>query len=169
MRRLGPGVVHSFLVRSPRATVPSLYKASLDTALTGWDYFDEREVGLSSLRRMYEAVVAQQDHPAAVLDADELLGEPAAALRAFCGAVGLPFDEALLSWERGPLPGWDAWGGWHDGAIESTGFAARATAKGALERAKSTGLGAGADAEVCAAAERSLADYEALFAKRLRW
>ena len=37
---------HTFLIRNPRKTVPSLYRASTNKQLTGWDTFDPHEAGM---------------------------------------------------------------------------------------------------------------------------
>lgn len=163
-------VRHAFLVRSPRATVPSLYKASLDTERTGWDYFDAREVGMESLSKLYDAVVEEEASEPVVLDSDDLIDDPTGAMRAFCGAVGLPFDATrMLAWEEGPLPGWDTWGGWHDDAIHSTGFRPRAERGAWLRECKPTGLGVAHDAVAREAAEAAMPAFQKLHVKRLRW
>ena len=47
-------------------------------------------------------------------------------MKQYCEKVGiLPFDEKMLTWEKGPVPEWDCWPGWHDDALESTGLLKR--------------------------------------------
>lgn len=171
LRRLGPRVTHSFLIRSPRATVPSLYAASLDTSRTGWTYFDPSEVGIQSLLHLYEAVAAETGSSPVVLDVDNLLGDPAKAITAFCTATDWgPFDaDSMLSWTPGPLEAWDIWDGWHDNAILSDGFRPREKKGERLDQCKKTGLGPAADKEAREVAEAVMPVLEKLYSQRLRW
>ena len=41
-----------------------------------------------------------------VVDADDLLADPPAVMRAYCDAVGLPFSPSMLSWNPGPVDAW---------------------------------------------------------------
>lgn len=65
-----------------------------------------------------------------VLDADDLLDDPAGMVAAFCAKVGLQYRPEMLSWE-GPEErqraerAFDKWKGFHDDAIRSTGLRAR--------------------------------------------
>ncbi len=43
---------------------------------------------------------------------DELVRQPEAVLRAACAALGLPFQEAMLSWAAGPKPYDGVWAPW---------------------------------------------------------
>jgi hypothetical protein len=115
---------HTFLIRDPRRTVPSLYRMSLDTALTGWDHFDPVEVGYLQLDALARWVEQHRKQPLIVVDADRLLARPAETLRAYCQALGLPFDARMMSWEPGPVEKWQTWAGWHDDAMRSHGFSA---------------------------------------------
>lgn len=67
---------HTFLVRDPRRTVLSLYKASMNTQLTGWDYFDAEEAGFTQLKDLYEFVRKHFDENPVVVDADDLQQDP---------------------------------------------------------------------------------------------
>jgi len=116
---------HAALIRDPARTVRSLWRASHDTEGTGWDHFEEREIGYTQLESLLEQAEAQTGHAPVILDADELLTAPAAGMAAWCRAVGLPYTEAMLTWEPGPVPGWEAWPGWHDAALKSSGLRQR--------------------------------------------
>lgn len=60
-----------------------------------------------------------------MVDARDVLEHPAATLRALCGALGVEFDPAMLSWPRGPRDTDGVWGRyWYDAVWNSTGFAA---------------------------------------------
>lgn len=116
---------HTFLIRHPAKAIPSLYKASLDTAATGWDHFDAAEAGFKDLLTLCNRCAAVTPQPCIIIDADDLLDEPAAVLRAYCQAVGMPWDEGMLTWEPGPVQDFQTWPGWHDAVMNSNGLRAR--------------------------------------------
>lgn len=121
-----PGEVrHSFLIRHPARTVPSLHRMSLDTARTGWTYFDPTEIGYAALLGLYRALEARGERPV-VVDADRLLAEPEGTMQAYCEAHGLDFELSMLRWEPGEVEAWKAWKGWHDHAEQSAGLQRRA-------------------------------------------
>ncbi len=58
-----------------------------------------------------------------VLDAALLLADPASVLRQLCDRLGVPWDEAMLTWEPGPKPEDGVWAPhWYHRVHESTGF-----------------------------------------------
>ena len=63
-----------------------------------------------------------------VIDSDDLVARPEATMAAYCTAVGLPFDPATLTWERGERPEWRRSARWHRDASASSGFEQRARA-----------------------------------------
>jgi len=181
---MGPHVRHAFLIRTPLKSVPSLYKGSFSSETT-WDHFEPKDVGFTSLELVYNeaariAVSLGQNQPT-VIDADDLLDDPACTLRAFCTAVGLPYSDEMLTWPKGPLEGWSTWGGWHNDAIESDGFKTkgggkakstcspgRPTTKAAvLSEMRSTGMGKDADAEARKAVATEMGPYLRLKARAL--
>jgi len=44
---------------------------------------------------------------------------------AYCNAIDIPFKESILKWEPGEIKGWEAWSGWHESALKSSGFTKR--------------------------------------------
>ena len=114
--------IHTALIRHPGRTVPSLWRASHDTQGTGWDHFDEREVGYADLFEMLQVAEAATGRAPIILDADDLLERPSDGLRAWCDAVGIDYTPDMLTWEPGPVPAWDIWPGWHDNAALSRGL-----------------------------------------------
>ena len=67
---------HTFLIRNPRKSIPSLYKASTNKQLTGWDYFDPVEAGFRQLYELYHYVQKMFNVNPVVIDADDLLEDP---------------------------------------------------------------------------------------------
>lgn len=116
---------HSFLIRHPLKAVYSLYKASTNPKLTGWDYFDPAEAGFRQMVELYEFIERHIHRDPIVVDADDLLDYPNEILQSYCEAVGLEYEENMTSWEPGPVPEWDVWAGWHEDALKSSGFKAR--------------------------------------------
>ena len=57
-----------------------------------------------------------------VIRAEALVGEPAAVVRAYCEAVGLPYLPGALSWQPSDRPEWQRHRAWHLDAIASAGF-----------------------------------------------
>jgi hypothetical protein len=102
--------VHSFLIRDPAWTVPSL--------ATIWPDFTDEEVGFDALA----AMAARVDSPV-VVDGDDLRRDPSGVVRAWCGRVGLPFVPDALSWSPGMPPEWGLWEEWHAEVARSRGFA----------------------------------------------
>ncbi|XP_066933233.1 uncharacterized protein [Clytia hemisphaerica] len=120
---------HTFLMRNPRKTVPSLYKASVNKTLTGWECFDPHEAGFEQLQDLFDFVKENFDKQPVVVDADDLMTDPESTMKAYCGAIGIEFKKDILAWEPGEVEGWDTWNGWHENALKSCGFSRQDPAK----------------------------------------
>lgn len=60
----------------------------------------------------------------AIVDAKTLLQHPRRTLELLCERLGIPFTEAMLSWEAGPRPEDGVWAShWYANVHASTGFA----------------------------------------------
>jgi hypothetical protein len=140
---------HTFLVRDPARTIPSL--------AAKWPDFTDEEAGFAPLGRLVDLVTERVGAPV-IVDADDLLRDPTAMVRAYCDAVGLDFRPEALRWEAGMPPEWEVWADWHEGAARSTGFGAPSTAPPPAR----------ADPRVAAAYVRCAPIYERLRARRLR-
>lgn len=107
---------HTLLTRDPARAIPSFARVWPDVT---WE-----ECG-------YEALVEFADHldesalPYDVVDANDLMSDPATTLAAWCRRQGLAFDPSTLRWEPGAVPQWKRWLEFHASAIESTGFSVR--------------------------------------------
>jgi hypothetical protein len=101
--------VHSFLIRDPAWTLPSL--AAI------WPDFTDEEVGFDALA----AMAARVSDPV-VVDGDDLRCDPSGVVRAWCDRVGLPFVPEALSWSPGMPPEWTLWEDWHAEVAASRGF-----------------------------------------------
>ena len=105
---------HAFLIRNPEKMVASYLK---NCASCRADDF-----ALDQLWKIYQRALAQ-GQPAPVIDADDLLNHPEPMLRALCRICGISFENKMLSWPPGPLPGNITLpGSWYNDIMKSTGF-----------------------------------------------
>lgn len=108
--------IHSFLIRDPAKTITSMYNK--------WPDFHEKEVGFPEQRALFDLLWEKNGTPPPVIDSDDLLEDPAAMVRLWCKAVGLPFIESALSWEPGArdeVSWWDG-GSFHANLRNSDGL-----------------------------------------------
>ena len=60
-----------------------------------------------------------------MIDGADVLADPAGMLRALCDALGIPFDDAMLSWPAGRRDSDGVWApAWYEAVERSTGFVA---------------------------------------------
>jgi Sulfotransferase domain len=103
------GLTHAFLIRDPRRLLASYARVRARPTLA--------DLGLEQQAEIYRAFGGP------VIDAADILRDPRAALAALCGAVGIDFDPAMLSWPAGPRPTDGVWARhWYDSVWRSTGF-----------------------------------------------
>jgi hypothetical protein len=107
-------MTHTFLVRDPRLAISSHY--AMKPAVTC------PEIGYEWLWELFQLIWAAAGRRPLVIRSEDLLRDPAAAVRAYCDAVGLPFRPDALHWAPGDRPEWQRHRGWHLDAISSTGF-----------------------------------------------
>jgi hypothetical protein len=139
---LGP-LRHAFLVRHPAEVVVSYAKVRGAPTL--------EDLGLPQQCELYERFGGP------VVDARDVLERPEATLRVLCAALGLEFDEAMLSWPAGPRDSDGVWAPhWYDSVLRSTGFA------------RSSAPSEAVPARLLPVLEACLPYYERLAAARLR-
>lgn len=103
------------LTRHPAEMLPSLIQQVPDPDLNG--------TGLPIQVELLDYILDRGDDPV-VIDSRLLLQDPKAVLGALCERVGITFDEAMLSWEAGPIPEDGVWAPyWYHSVHRSTGFA----------------------------------------------
>lgn len=98
-----PGVIHTFLIRTPEKAVPSYHKLCTgdNCSVTGFEYFDPAEVGLAESRRLYEFVKAKTGEEPLLIDSADLLEKPEAYMKAYCDKVGVEYTKEMLEWSSG--------------------------------------------------------------------
>ncbi|KAA2261463.1 sulfotransferase family protein [Solihabitans fulvus] len=111
---------HTFIIRHPREVIPSHF--ALHPGLT------RDEVGFARLHELYLAVVDATGAEPVVVDADDLVTQPEAVVRAYCERVGLPFDADRLSWQPRMPEEWRKTERWHLDAGQTGAFVRTETA-----------------------------------------
>ncbi|KAJ5676622.1 uncharacterized protein N7477_002255 [Penicillium maclennaniae] len=145
----------AFLIRDPHFSVPSYYRCTIPPLdkVTGFYNYDPSEAGYDELRRHFdylrreglvgprvanrpdlnldeECKTKETVHEICVIDADDMLDNPAPTIEAFCRSVGLPYSPDLLVWDTPEDYDYacfcfEKWRGFHNDAIESSGLVAR--------------------------------------------
>jgi len=107
---------HAFLIRRPERVVAS-YAAKNELRRP-------ELLGYARMRRYFEAEAERTGRTPPVIDADDVLADPAGLLSALCGALDILWTEAMLTWKKGPHPEDGVWGAhWYARVNDSTTFA----------------------------------------------
>ena len=108
-------VTNCFLIRHPAEMLASLTLKMGPPTL--------RDTGLPQQVEIFRQVRARTGATPAVLDAADVLRDPRLMLGQLCGRLGVPFDEAMLSWPPGPRASDGVWAKhWYAAVERSTGF-----------------------------------------------
>lgn len=109
-------LTHAFLVRDPREMLLSLAKVLHEpTAL---------DTGLPQQLELFREVERRTGRTPPVVDARDVLGDPARVLARLCAALDIDYTPRMLSWEPGLRPTDGVWAEhWYDEVARSTGFA----------------------------------------------
>ena len=135
---------HAFLVRDPARVLASYVKVRDQPTL--------EDLGLPQQVELFER------YGGPVVDAADVLADPRATLTLLCEALGVVFDERMLSWPRGRRSTDGVWATyWYAGVEASTGFAR-----------ESPGSGDPVPERLQPLLDRCRPFYEALAAYRLR-
>jgi len=106
---------NAFLIRDPAEMLPSLATVLPDPTL--------RDTGLEQQWMLFQRVHEATDQVPPIIDAKDVLLDPAGMLRALCAALDVPFRDAMLSWAPGPRATDGIWAKyWYDAVEQSTGF-----------------------------------------------
>ncbi len=139
-------VVNVFLIRHPARVVASYVRKRERPTLD--------DLGFRQLVDLHAHATALGQTPL-VIDSVDIRANPRAALSGLCDRIGLPFDEAMLSWPAGGHADDGAWAPhWYGAVHRSTGFDGPEDALPELD---------GAYADLVAAA---MPFYEALAARK---
>ncbi|MEL6477070.1 MAG: sulfotransferase family protein [Pseudomonadota bacterium] len=118
---------HSFLIRDPAKSVPSIYKR-------GPEYV-EAEYGFTEHRALFDRVTEYLGHIPPVIDSDDLLEDPHGIVEAWSRAVDIPFRPDALRWEPGARDevSWYDDGSWHGPLAQSDGLKPQTRTYGSVE------------------------------------
>jgi hypothetical protein len=107
---------HAFLIRAPEEVLASYIVRRAEVTL--------EDIGFPQQAALFEREAQRLGAPPPVIDARDVLENPAGALRALCEALGIPFLDAMLSWPSGPRDTDGVWApAWYDAVERSTAFA----------------------------------------------
>ena len=141
-------LVHAFLIRDPREMLLSLAKVTPDASAL--------DTGLPQQLELFETIRAQTGRPPPVIDARDVLEDPAGLLRALCVALGIEFTPAMLRWEPGLRDTDGIWAPhWYGEVAKSTGLERWRPRAGELST------------RLAAVLDECRAPYETLYAQRL--
>lgn len=110
-----PDHAHALLIRAPERVVASY--AAKRTAVR------PEHLGYATLRRWFDDEAARTGRAPPVVDAADILADPAGTLSALCAALGIPWDPAMLHWPPGRRATDGVWAAhWYNAVEASTGF-----------------------------------------------
>lgn len=110
---------HTFLLRTPEKSIPSLYRVYLKKRKE----FIYEETGYPEFQVLFDFLTKVTGSRPALVDASDLLADPKAVMRIYCeSAIHDRFEPSMLEWTAGRIKAFEKWPGWYDEAQESTGF-----------------------------------------------
>jgi hypothetical protein len=108
-------VTNAFLIREPREVVTSFVRVAGEPRL--------EDTGFPQQLETFSLVRQRTGRVPPVVDARDVLEDPARLLRLLCRALDVEFTEAMLSWPPGPRPTDGVWARyWYDAVVKTTSF-----------------------------------------------
>jgi hypothetical protein len=108
-------VTNAFLIREPREMLTSLVRNVPEPTI--------EDTGLPQQVEIFEWVRAKTGRIPPVLDAKDVLLDPRAMLERLCEALGVAFDESMLSWPAGRRESDGIWAKyWYENVERTTTF-----------------------------------------------
>lgn len=109
------GFRHCFLIRDPRQMLASLHAAAPNPLVA--------DTGLPQEAELFDRVREGTGVAPPVVDAKDLLTNPAQVLSEMCAALGVDYSDRMLSWEPGPRTSDGIWAPhWYANVEKSSGF-----------------------------------------------
>jgi hypothetical protein len=109
------GFSHAFLIREPERMIAS-YLRKREAARF-------EDFGLERQAEFFDRESDRLGHAPPVIDANDVLANPKAVLSKLCGALGIPWDPAMLRWAPGRRATDGVWAShWYNAVEKSTGF-----------------------------------------------
>ena len=109
------GFSHAFLIREPERMIVSYLRKRESAAF--------EDFGLERQAEFFEREADRLGKAPPVVDAGDVLANPAAVLSKLCEALGILWDKVMLAWEPGPRPTDGPWAPhWYATVEASSGF-----------------------------------------------
>lgn len=109
------GLTNCFLIRDPAEVIASYIKKNPDPTL--------EDLGFEQQAEIFASVRQRSGKIPPVIDARDVLQDPARILRLLCAALGVKFDPAMLTWAPGLRETDGVWAKhWYREVASSTGF-----------------------------------------------
>ncbi len=109
------GFRHAFLIREPERMIASYLKKREAARF--------EDFGLEKQAEFFEREADRLGHAPPVIDANDVLANPRGVLSKLCGALGIVWDPAMLSWAPGRRETDGVWGAhWYNAVEKSTSF-----------------------------------------------
>lgn len=117
---------HAFLIRAPERVLASYTARRAEVSL--------EDIGFTRQAELFDEAADRLGRPPPVIDAEDVLADPARTLAAVCAALSIAFDPAMLAWPAGPRATDGVWApAWYEAVERSTGFGRPAPAPPPLE------------------------------------
>jgi hypothetical protein len=143
-------VRNAFLIRDPQAVLASYVVKRGDVTLA--------DIGIVQQRELFEQEADRLGVAPPVIEGADVLADPARMLSRLCGALGIDYTDAMLSWPAGRRDTDGVWApAWYNAVERSTGF------ESPVSKAPAAISG-----ELQAIAEAARPHYEALARHRLK-
>jgi hypothetical protein len=143
-------LANAFLIRAPEKVLASYARKWSEVSLHAIGFVEQAEI--------FDMAAQKLGRAPPVVDGDDVLADPPRILRSLCDALGIAFDDAMLSWPKGPKPFDGVWAPhWYEAVWQSTGFAKPAA------QAETPAL----PAELARIADAARPYYERMWANRL--
>jgi hypothetical protein len=108
-------VTHAFLIRDPRLMVASYARKRKDV--------EADDLGVRLLRQFFDREADRLGAAPPIVDAADVLADPAGTLSALCDALEIPWTDAMLHWPAGRHAADGVWAShWYARVEASTGF-----------------------------------------------
>jgi hypothetical protein len=109
------GFRHAFLIREPERMIASYLKKREAARF--------EDFGLLKQAEFFEREAERLGYAPPVIDANDVLADPQGVLSKLCGALGIPWDPAMLRWAPGRRETDGVWAThWYNAVEKSTGF-----------------------------------------------
>ena len=117
---LEPGILHVFLVRSPRFAFPS-FAELITSPVIGDGFFNTQELSVHEMRSLFEFISSEGLCQPLIIESDDLVAYPEQVVPYLCGIAGIQFNRSMLVWQA------------HESQASRT-FASEVSGKGKGER-----------------------------------